>query len=84
MKGGRSAASGVEEAEPALTGDMLARWALSNNRVAEAASVKAPRVVTRTLNAEYHAAYAARAFKPVTRAAAIDLDRFSAPTTVKR
>ena len=84
MKGGRSAASGVEEAEPALTGDMLARWALSNNRVAEAASVKAPRVVTRTLNAEYHAAYAAGAFKPVTRAAAIDLDRFSAPTTVKR
>ncbi|MCJ8519548.1 uncharacterized protein YcbK (DUF882 family) [Pseudorhizobium tarimense] len=82
MKGGRSAASAKQEAVPALTGDLLTKWALSNNRVAEVASVKAPRVVTRTLNSEYSAAYAAGAFKPVTRAAVIDLNRFSsAPAT---
>ncbi|HEV7435202.1 MAG TPA: DUF882 domain-containing protein [Pseudorhizobium sp.] len=81
MKGGRAPASAHQAAAPALTGDLLTKWAVSNNRVAEVASVKAPRVVTRTLNSEYSAAYAAGAFKPVTRAAAIDLNRFSAPPT---
>ncbi|MFN7102006.1 MAG: DUF882 domain-containing protein [Pseudorhizobium sp.] len=79
-KGGRTAKAGKPEAAPALTGDLVAKWAVSNNRLAEVASVKAPRVVTRTLNSEYSAAYAAGAFKPVTRAAAIDLNRFSPPT----
>jgi uncharacterized protein YcbK (DUF882 family) len=78
-KGGRSAAAAKPEAAPALTGDLVAKWAVSNNRLSEVASVKAPRVVTRTLNGTYSAAYAAGAFKPVTRAAAIDLNRFSPP-----
>lgn len=79
MKGGRSAAAAKQGAVPALTGDLLTKWAVSNNRVSEVASVKAPRVVTRTLASDYSAAYAAGAFKPVTRTAAIDLNRFSAP-----
>lgn len=78
-KGGRSAVAAKPDAAPALTGDLVAKWAVSNNRLSEVASVKAPRVVTRTLNGEYSAAYAAGAFKPVTRAAAIDLNRFSPP-----
>jgi hypothetical protein len=57
----------------------VTKWAVSNNRVSEVASVKAPRVVTRTLISDYSAAYAAGAFKPVTKTAAIDLNRFSAP-----
>ena len=76
-KGGRAAASARQEAAPALTGDMLAKWAVSNNRVADVASVKAPRVVTRTLSGEYSAAYASSGFKPVTRTAAVDPSRFS-------
>ncbi|HEX2147721.1 MAG TPA: hypothetical protein VHG11_08740, partial [Pseudorhizobium sp.] len=78
MKGGRAATAATQQAVPALTGDLLTKWAVSNKRVEEVASVKAPRVVTRTLNGDYTAAYAAGAFKPVTRAAAIDLNRFSA------
>ncbi len=78
-KGGRSAASAGQGSAPALTGDLLTKWAVSNNRLSEVASVKAPRVVTRTLISDYSAAYAAGAFKPVTRTAAIDLNRFSAP-----
>jgi len=79
VKGGRSAATAGQGAAPALTGDLLTKWAVSNNRVSEVASVKAPRVVTRTLISDYSAAYAAGAFKPVTKTAAIDLNRFSAP-----
>ena len=79
IKGGRSAATAGQGAAPALTGDLLTKWAVSNNRVSEVASVKAPRVVTRTLISDYSAAYAAGAFKPVTKTAAIDLNRFSAP-----
>ena len=80
MKGGRAAASAKQEAAPALTGDMLAKWAVSNNRVADAVSVKAPRVVTRTLSGEYSAAYASSGFKPVARTASIDPSRFSPKT----
>ncbi|MBU1316704.1 MAG: DUF882 domain-containing protein [Alphaproteobacteria bacterium] len=83
-KGGRTPKAAAQEAAPALTGDLVAKWAVSNNRLAEVASVKAPRLVTRTLNGEYSAAYAAGAFKPVTRAAAIDLNRFSPPPAAKR
>lgn len=83
-KGGRSPGSATEEAVPALTGDLVAKWAVNNNRVADVASIKAPRVVTRTLSGEYFAAYAAGGFKPVARTASIDLDRFSNEPTSRR
>jgi uncharacterized protein YcbK (DUF882 family) len=80
-KGGRNAALGnrdvQQDAGPALTGEMLAKWAVSNNRVAEVASVKAPRVVSRTLSTAYTTAYASSGFKPVTKTASIDPSRFS-------
>jgi uncharacterized protein YcbK (DUF882 family) len=62
-----------------LTGEALAKWALSNNRPDAAASMKAPRVVSRTLNGEYSAAYAGGGFKPVAATVAIDPNRFSGP-----
>lgn len=83
-KGGRAPGSATEVAAPALTGDLLTKWAVSNNRVADVASVKAPRVVTRTLSGDYAAAYAAGGFKPVSRTASIDLNRFSTEARLKR
>jgi uncharacterized protein YcbK (DUF882 family) len=63
-----------------LTVDMVAKWALSNNRAdTKVASMKAPRVVSRTLNGEYSAAYASDGFKPVAATVAIDPNRFSGP-----
>jgi len=79
-KGGRTAQpAAAKPAAGALTGDMLAKWALNNNRPDAAASMKAPRVVSRTLNSEYSAAYSGGGFKPVTAAAAVDPGRFSGP-----
>jgi uncharacterized protein YcbK (DUF882 family) len=63
----------------ALTGDMLAKWALNTNRAGASASIKAPRVVSRSLDGEYSAAYAGNGFKPVAAAVAIDPNRFSGP-----
>ena len=75
-KGGRpTPKSGISGG--ALTGDALAKWALNNNRADAVASVKAPRVTTRTLNADYSAAYASNGFWPVAATAkAIDPNRF--------
>jgi len=77
---GKAGRSGQPPAQAAnggqLTGDMLAKWALNNNRVDAAASMKAPRVVSRTLNSEYSAGYSGGGFKPVAAAAAIDTGRF--------
>jgi uncharacterized protein YcbK (DUF882 family) len=78
-KGGRAAQPTSEASKGgALTGDMLAKWALNNNRVDASASMKAPRVVTRTLNSDYAAGYSS-GFKPVTAAASVDPGRFSGP-----
>lgn len=79
QKGGRMPGSTSQDAVPALTGNLLTQWAVSNNRAADVdvASIKAPRVVTRTLSGEYSAAYAAGGFKPVTATASIDPNRFS-------
>lgn len=63
----------------ALTGDVLAQWALNNNRANAAASMKAPRVVSRTLNNEYSAGYSGGGFRPVAATVAIDPNRFSGP-----
>ena len=63
----------------ALTGDVLAKWALNNNRANAAASMKAPRVVSRTLNNEYSAGYSGGGFRPVAATVAIDPSRFSGP-----
>lgn len=62
-----------------LTGEAIAKWALNNNRPDAAASMKAPRVVSRTLNGSYSAAYSGGGFKPVTGTVAIDPSRFSGP-----
>lgn len=78
-KGGRTGRSASSSAGGALTGDMLAKWALNNNRAEEAVSMKAPRVVSRTLNSEYSAAYSGGGFKPVAATVAIDPNRFSGP-----
>ncbi|MBW6421599.1 DUF882 domain-containing protein [Rhizobium sp. XQZ8] len=80
---GKGSRSGQPASQPAqasgtgqLTGDMVAKWAVNNNRVDAAASIKAPRVVSRTLNSEYAAGYSGGGFKPVAAAAAIDTGRF--------
>ncbi|WP_246690780.1 DUF882 domain-containing protein [Neorhizobium alkalisoli] len=83
MKGGRAATAShpapAAESE-GLTGDMVAKWALNNSRAGNPVSMKAPRVVTRTLNSDYSAAYGG-GFKPVSATVAIDPSRFSGPTT---
>ena len=85
VKGGRAGKPGQQKPDDgALTGDVIAKWAVNNNRAGEMASVKAPRVVTRTLNADYSAAYASGGFKPVTAARSIDPNRFSGPAGIKR
>eukprot|EP00913_Durusdinium_trenchii_P008100 g7597.t1 len=76
-KGGRASRPSAAPASANLTGDVLAKWALSNSRAGDVTSMKAPRVVTRTLNSDYSAAYASDGFKPVTSAVAIDPNRFS-------
>ncbi|MFB9952489.1 DUF882 domain-containing protein [Rhizobium puerariae] len=78
-KGGRSGRPGSQSADNGLTGDMLAKWALNNNRAESTASMKAPRVVSRTLNSEYSASYSGGGFKPVAATVAIDPNRFSGP-----
>nr|WP_245571215.1 DUF882 domain-containing protein [Neorhizobium alkalisoli] len=82
-KGGRTAQPASQATAPAankgLTGDMVAKWALNNNRAEEVASMKAPRVTNRTLNADYSAAYSGGGFKPVAATVAIDPNRFSGP-----
>ncbi|RWX79426.1 DUF882 domain-containing protein [Neorhizobium lilium] len=77
-RGGR-AAPAAASSNKGLTGEALAKWALNNNRVDAVASIKAPRVVSRTLNGEYSAAYAGGGFKPVAATVAIDPNRFSGP-----
>jgi uncharacterized protein YcbK (DUF882 family) len=80
-KGGRSSPPAPQTANGgALTGDMLAKWALNNNRADAAASMKAPRVVSRTLNNEYSAGYSGGGFRPVSATVAIDPNRFSGPS----
>lgn len=76
MKGGRS---DKPSAQPSgdLTQDALAKWALNNGKAGDVVSVKAPRVVTRTLNSEYSAAYGSEGFKPVAATVAIDPSRFN-------
>ncbi|CAN7448423.1 DUF882 domain-containing protein [Neorhizobium sp. LjRoot104] len=79
-KGGRPNGSAPQTANGGgLTGDVLAKWALNNNRANAAASMKAPRVVSRTLNNEYSAGYSGGGFKPVSATVAIDPNRFSGP-----
>ncbi|WP_105400196.1 DUF882 domain-containing protein [Neorhizobium sp. T7_12] len=78
-KGGRAPGSAPQTANGGLTGDMLAKWALNNNRADAAASMKAPRVVSRTLNNEYSAGYSGGGFRPVAATVAIDPNRFSGP-----
>ncbi|WP_199864805.1 DUF882 domain-containing protein [Rhizobium sp. CFBP 13726] len=62
-----------------LTGDMVAKWAVNNNRAEgqNPVSMKAPRVVSRTLDRDYSAGYTSSGFKPVSAAVAIDPNRFS-------
>jgi uncharacterized protein YcbK (DUF882 family) len=79
-KGGRAAQPASQASSKGLTGDMVAKWALNNNRAEEVASMKAPRVTNRTLNADYSAAYSGGGFKPVAAAVAIDPNRFSGPS----
>jgi uncharacterized protein YcbK (DUF882 family) len=76
MRGGR--ATSTSSGSKGLTGETLAKWALNNNRADAVASMKAPRVVSRTLNGEYSAAYAGGGFRPVAATVAIDPNRFSA------
>jgi uncharacterized protein YcbK (DUF882 family) len=80
-KAGRTGrtAPAADSSSKGLTGEALAKWALSNNRPDAAASMKAPRVVSRTLNGSYSAAYAGGGFKPVAATVAIDPNRFSGP-----
>ena len=76
MRGGR--ATSTSSGNNGLTGEALAKWALNNKRADAVASMKAPRVVSRTINGEYSAAYAGGGFKPVAATVAIDPNRFSA------
>lgn len=76
-KGGRSTKPDMAPAPGSLTKNTLEKWALDNKRSGDVVSMKAPRVVTRTLNSEYSAAYASEGFKPVSAAVAIDPSRFS-------
>ena len=76
-KGGRSTKPDMAPASASLTKGTLEKWALDNKRSGDVVSMKAPRVVTRTLNSEYSAAYASEGFKPVSAAVAIDPSRFS-------
>ncbi|MNH85238.1 Peptidase M15 [compost metagenome] len=76
-KGGRSTKPDLAPASGNLTKDKLEKWALDNKRSGDVVSMKAPRVVTRTLNSEYSAAYASEGFKPVAAAVKIDPNRFS-------
>jgi uncharacterized protein YcbK (DUF882 family) len=83
-KSGRAGkpATAQGQAKPAqngLTGDMVAKWAVNNNRAEgqNPVSMKAPRVVSRTLDREYSAGYTGSGFKPVSAAVAIDPNRFS-------
>ncbi len=80
-RGGRVSSEGTHggASAGALTGDMLAKWALNTNRAGASASVKAPRVVSRSLDGDYSAAYAGNGFKPVSATVAIDPSRFSGP-----
>nr|WP_244447890.1 DUF882 domain-containing protein [Neorhizobium vignae] len=79
-KGGRPNQNAPQSANGGtLTGDALAKWALNNNRASAAASMKAPRVVSRTLNNEYSAGYSGGGFRPVAATVAIDPNRFSGP-----
>ncbi len=78
-RGGRTSAPAAPGGNGKLTADVLAKWALSNNRTEEVASMKAPRVVSRTINGEYSAAYSGNGFNRVSSAAAIDRNRFSGP-----
>ncbi|WP_226951246.1 DUF882 domain-containing protein [Rhizobium terrae] len=81
-KGSRTGQPAAPQAATAgaLTGDVLAKWALNNNRADAVASMKAPRVVSRTLNGEYSASYSGGGFKPIAAAVAIDPNRFSGPS----
>jgi uncharacterized protein YcbK (DUF882 family) len=72
-KGGRAAGA----ASGGLTEDALAKWALDKNRAEDVASIKAPRVVTRTLSGTSTTGYAGNGFKPVAATVAIDPNRFS-------
>lgn len=76
-KGGRSTKPDRAPVSAGLTKGTLEKWALDNKRSGDVVSMKAPRVVTRTLNSEYSAAYASEGFKPVSAAVAIDPSRFS-------
>jgi uncharacterized protein YcbK (DUF882 family) len=77
-KGARPTSPSAASHSPGhLTQDTLAKWALNNNRAGDVVSMKAPRVVTRTLNGDYAAGYASAGFKPVSAAVAVDPNRFS-------
>jgi hypothetical protein len=76
-KGSRSTKPAMVPASGNLTKDSLERWALDNKRSGDVVSMKAPRVVTRTLSGEYSAAYASDGFRPVSDTAKIDPGRFS-------
>jgi uncharacterized protein (DUF2235 family) len=74
-----SAQGQASQGQNGLTGDMVAKWAVNNNRAEgqNPVSMKAPRVVSRTLDREYSAGYTGSGFKPVSAAVAIDPNRFS-------
>jgi uncharacterized protein YcbK (DUF882 family) len=76
-KGGRSTKPATAPVAGNLTQGSLEKWALDNKRSGDVVSMKAPRVVTRTLNGEYSAAYASDGFRPVSGTATIDPGRFS-------
>ncbi len=76
-KGGRATKPDTVTKSGNLTQGTLEKWALDNKRSGDVVSMKAPRVVTRTLNSEYSAAYASEGFKPVSATVAIDPNRFS-------
>jgi uncharacterized protein YcbK (DUF882 family) len=82
VKGGAVSKLGGRPANPGpqvLTGDVIAQWAIAKNHASPTASVKAPRVVNRTLSADTTLAYGG-GFKPVSTAVSIDPSRFSGNT----
>lgn len=85
VKGGAVTKLGGRPATPdakVLTGDMLAKWATSSNRVDATASTKAPRLMTRVFSTDSSSAYSG-GFRPVSQAVAVDPNRFSDANTVK-
>ncbi|WP_162939623.1 DUF882 domain-containing protein [Neorhizobium sp. NCHU2750] len=76
-KGGRTTKPDTAAAPGSLTKDALEKWALDNKRSGDVVSMKAPRVVTRTIDGQSSSVYASDGFHPVSDTVAIDPGRFS-------